>query len=123
MAEKKDTKKKMNPGVIIGIAIAAVAVICVIVALCVSGGGKKEEEKVAPIVGTWKQWGSLDYAYVFNADGTCSYVNPCTYKDNGDSIEIHFDGNTDSQTLKYRIEGKTLYIEDSFGKEVKYEKQ
>ncbi len=75
MAEKKDTKKKMNPGVIIGIAIAAVAVICVIVALCVSGGGKKPEEPVAPaapkypIAGVWKYKG-IDSKYVFNDDGT-----------------------------------------------------
>ena len=129
MAEKK-TKKikddgKLNIGMIAGIIIATVCVVCVIIAVSLNSifSGKQPDVKVAPIVGTWKYSGYSDYSYVFNADGTCSYVNPCTYKDNGDSVEILFDGNTDSQTLKYRIEGTTLYIEYSFGDEVKYEKQ
>ncbi len=131
---KKDTKKS-NVGVIIAIIIAVVAVAGVIAAIFLLSGEKNSEENEggagktsSPIVGIWK-YKDMDAKYVFNDDGTCSYdyynsSQKCTYTDNGDSVEILYDGNTSSTTSNYRIEdGKTLYIEDVFGDEVEYEKQ
>lgn len=118
--EKKD--KKMSSGVIAAICVAVVVVICIIVAVVMMG---KNKGNVSGLVGTWKYGSSSSFVYTFNADGTCAYAGRnCTYTDNGDSVEILYDGDTLSSTYGYRIEdNKTLHIEDSFGSEVIYERQ
>lgn len=126
---EKKTAKKSNTGVIIAIIIAVVAIAGVIAAIVLLGGnnGSDGGSAKSPIVGVWKYKG-MDAKYVFNDDGTCSYdyynsSQKCTYTDNGDSVELLYEGMTVSNKFGYRIDGKTLYIEDSFGDEVEYEKQ
>lgn len=122
MAEEKTEKKKMNLGVIIAICAAVAVIACVIVVVVVTGGSK---DKANGLVGSWKYGSSSSFVYTFNDDGTCSYAGRnCTYTNNGDSVEILYDGDTASQTYGYRIEdNKTLYIKDSFGSDVVYERQ
>ena len=78
------------------------------------------------IVGEWT-YVFGDYVYKFDKDGKGSYtagstVMNFTYTDNGDSVEILYDGNTVASTYKYRIDGDKLFIEDSFGEEVEYKR-
>ncbi|MBR5976585.1 MAG: hypothetical protein IK046_02125 [Clostridia bacterium] len=78
------------------------------------------------IVGEWT-YVFGDYVYKFDKDGKGSYtagstVMNFTYTDNGDSVEILYDGNTVASTYKYRVEGDKLFIEDSFGEEVEYKR-
>ena len=47
---------------------------------------------------------------------------PFTYTDDGESVSILYDGNTDANVFAYTISGKTLCIEDSFGEIVEYQK-
>ena len=73
------------------------------------------------IVGKWA-YGS--YVYTFNKDNTCSYSTmECTYTVDGDKLSILYKGNTAPFETTFRIEGKTLIIKDSFGNDVKYERQ
>ena len=79
----------------------------------------------ASLVGTWK-YGDT-YAYTFEEGGKGNYdaggnVMNFTYVDNGDSVTITYDGNTQGSDFKYHIDGDTLVIEDSFGEEVRYTK-
>ncbi len=86
--------------------------------------GKEKAEEIT-LVGSWKYDGSLDYTYIFEDDGNGAYAYgdtkmEFTYKDNGDSVEILYTGNTEPNVFKYTIEGKKLSIEDSFGEYVDY---
>lgn len=69
------------------------------------------------------------YTYHFDKDGTGTYSmgsgNPMkfTYKDNGTSVSITYEGNTSAMTLDYRIEDGKLIIVDSFGSDTVYNKK
>ena len=96
---------------------------------------EKAEESVVEenysIVGAWKYPDpDMAYVYTFNADGTGSYsldgydLNmPFTYKDDGKTVEIHYDGDTGSTKHDYSISGKTLTIKDDFDTDVVYERK
>ena len=86
--------------------------------------GKKSDKKddTPAIVGSWDHDG---YVYTFNKDKTGSYeaygnVMKFTYEDNGKSVKILYDGNTNASEYKYKIEGKKLIIKDSFDNDVEY---
>lgn len=78
----------------------------------------------SPLVGEW----SLEmFVFKFFEDGTGDYViagssMPFTYEDHGDSVFVQFDGDSNGEEHKYRIEGDTLYFEDSMGEEVEYKR-
>lgn len=78
------------------------------------------------IVGSWSyEQGGTRYTYIFNEDKTGTYevsgsIMNFTYEDTGDSILIHFYGDTASNQLEYRIEGNSLIIKTSIGKETIY---
>ena len=103
----------------------------VMTALTLTGCGKNEKKDEKPsIVGEWKveSEDNYDFRYIFNEDGTGRYVYPgselrFTYEDKGDRIVIVFDGNTVESEFEYRIEDNTLIIKDSFGQDVRYNKQ
>lgn len=103
----------------------------VMTALTLTGCGKDDKKNEKPsIVGEWKveSEDNYDFRYIFNEDGTGKYVYPgselrFTYEDKGDKLAIVFEGNTVESELEYRIEGSTLIIKDSFGKDVRYNKQ
>lgn len=104
--------------------IAALMILMMVFALCACGDSKKDEEPLT-LVGSWESNTLADYIYTFNEDGTGNYYvvgldMPFTYEDNGDSVSILFEGNTDATDLEYTIEGKTLTIIDSFGEPVLY---
>ncbi len=89
---------------------------------------KTETEKEAavtdgsPLVGEW----TLEmFVFKFNDDGTGDYIiagtsMPFTYEDHGDSVYVKFDGDDGGEEHGYRIDGDTLYFEDSTGEEVPY---
>ncbi len=78
----------------------------------------------SPLLGEWK----LEmFVFKFNEDGTGDYIiagtsMPFTYEDHGDSVFVQFDGDSNGEEHKYRIEGDTLYFEDSMGEEVEYKR-
>lgn len=78
----------------------------------------------SPLVGEW----TLEmFVFKFNEDGTGDYIiagtsMPFTYEDHGDSVFVQFDGDSNGEEHKYRIEGDTLYFEDSMGEEVEYKR-
>jgi hypothetical protein len=79
-------------------------------------------EGVSPLVGEWK----LEmFVFIFNEDGTGDYQiagtsMPFTYEDHGNSVFVAFDGDDGGEEHGYRIEGNTLYFQDSMGEEVAY---
>jgi len=109
--------------------LAIVAVlIAAIFALTGCGNSKKETEAAKdPIVGAWKyEYG--DYTYHFNEDGTGDYSYYNTkmefdYKTEGNKLSITYKGSTAPFETEYSIEGDTLNIKDSFGKDTIYKKQ
>lgn len=72
----------------------------------------------SPLVGVWHH-GS--YAYTFNADGTGDYGEgfAFTYTDNGTTVSLKYESGAENE-FGYRIDGNTLYIKDSFDREVDY---
>lgn len=90
-----------------------------------------EDKKDEGIVGSWSYnpYGSTEYIYTFNADKTGSYnaggtVMDFTYEDDGTKVSILYTGNTVAGSYEYRIEdGKKLFIKDSFGSELEYDKK
>lgn len=84
-------------------------------------------QNVDPIVGAWKsELGS--YTYHFNDDGTgdYSYSNTkmeFTYKTEGNKISILYNSSTAPFETEYSIDGDTLNVIDSFGKDTLYKKQ
>ena len=100
------------------IAIGLIAVLAISLFVLTGCG---EESK--GIVGSWKYNGSTTLMYTFNADGTGSYAGRnFKYEDTGTSVVITYDGDTESGTYNYTIEGNTLKITDSFGSIVEYKK-
>ena len=97
-----------------------------------NGGSDKtassEKEDAAsdnPLVGTWKYDGSsLNYTYVFKADGTGTYFGEdFTYTVDGNKLSILREGNTAPFETEFSIEGNKLIIKDSFGDDTIYIKQ
>ena len=76
----------------------------------------------SPLVGKW----TLEmFEFQFNEDGTGDYLiagtsMPFTYEDHGDSVYVKFDEDSNGEEHGYRIDGNTLYFEDSMGEEVAY---
>ena len=122
--EEKVVRKNNKRLFIIG--AVAVAVIGIVIALVLILAGRKES-----LLGKWiVEKGS--WYYNFTSDtrgsyGTDAYENVpdqnFTYKNNGDSFTIQYDGMVSSMDLKYRIEGDKLIITDSFGMDVVYIRQ
>lgn len=107
--------------------IIAVLVIAMF-ALTGCGNTKKEKEKaVDPIVGVWT-YENGGYTYTFNEDGTGNYAYystkmEFTYKTEGNKLEITYSGSTSPFKTEFTIEGNTLNIKDSFGKDTIYKKK
>ncbi len=94
----------------------------VTVSVLLVGCGKKG------LVGTWEYQNGAGYKYTFNEDKTCSYEAfgtkmECTYEDDGKAVKVLFKGNTIASTYEYKIDGDTLTIKDSFGKDVVYKRK
>lgn len=115
-------KKTLKITLIITMLLSAVLVL--------AGCGEKKEDKkntVNPIVGSWK-YESGDYTYTFNEDGTGDYSFSSakmefTYKTEGNKLSITYKGNTTAFETEYSINGDTLNVKDSFGKDTLYKKQ
>ena len=90
-----------------------------------AASSEKEVADVNPIVGTWKYDGSsLNYTYVFKADGTGTYFGEdFTYTVDGNKLSILREGNTAPFETEFSIEGNKLIIKDSFGDDTIYIKQ
>ena len=82
-------------------------------------------KKKDPIVGKWAH-GS--FIYTFNSNGTCNYDAAgtnmeCTYKIEKDKLTIQYKGTDAPFETKFKIEGNTLHVLDSFGTDTTYEKK
>ena len=93
------------------------------VAVLLTGCGKKKG-----LIGSWAYESGSGYVYTFNEDKTCSYEAlgtkmECTFVDDGEKVSILYKGNTAASTYEYKIEGDTLTIKDSFGKDVVYKRK
>ena len=108
--------------------IFSVVAFLIVGLLILAGCGEKKDEG---IVGSWSYnpYGSTEYIYTFNADKTGSYsaggtAMDFTYEDDGTKVSILYTGNTVASSYEYRIEeGKKLFIKDSFGSELEYDKK
>ncbi len=79
------------------------------------------------LIGCWVSAELSFCAYNFLHDGKGFYSffeakKEFTYRDNGDSVIIHFSGDLMSSTFKYTATEDVLLIEDSFGTLVKYKR-
>ena len=77
------------------------------------------------IVGVWAGEGDADFFYSFNSNKTGSFtmggeVKNFTYKDNGDTVVIVFEGNSKEHEYKYTVENNVLSIENDYGAIEKY---
>lgn len=77
------------------------------------------------LIGTWSWNGHLDCGYFFGPDGKGAYFfcggeKAFEYGDNGDSVTVYYPGELSPSRFRYRIDGDTLSIEDSFGNCVIY---
>lgn len=109
-----------------------VAMLLVIALFALTGCGENnnggEKKSSNPLVGSWKYDGSLNYVYTFNEDGTGKYdaagtIMEFTYKTEGNKISILYKGNTVSFDTEFSINGDTLNVKDSLGKDTLYKKQ
>ena len=112
--------------------IKAFAIITVLFAVMFALTGcqkfKKDAKKSSnTIVGTWKYDGG-DYTYHFNEDGTGDYSYysakmEFTYKTEENKLFITYNGSTAAFETEYSIDGDTLNVKDSFGKDTIYRRQ
>ena len=77
------------------------------------------------IVGLWAGTTDDEFYYLFNDDKTGSYtmgvdIKEFTYKIDGDTVIIVFDGNSKEHVYKYSIDGDVLSIENDYGIVEKY---
>jgi uncharacterized protein (DUF2147 family) len=107
------------------------AIITVLVATMFALTGCKKDDKKSDkantIVGSWKYEGG-DYTYTFKEDGTGDYSYygakmEFTYKTEGNKLAITYNGSTAAFETEYSIDGDTLNVKDSFGKDTLYKKQ
>ena len=71
------------------------------------------------------EWAHGSYRYVFNADGTGSYLggpDPInfSYAVSGDQVTLTYENVTTPNTFTFSVEGDVLYITDSFDRVVDY---
>ena len=102
------------------IVIVGIVLVLALAAVILTGCGTKG------IVGKWAY--SSSFVYTFNADKTGNYdalgtIKEFTYEDDGTTLSILFEGNTEPMELQYRIDGDKLIITDSFGEEIEYVKK
>ena len=81
------------------------------------------ETDPSPLFGQWRH--ESGYTYLFEADGSGSYSRNgeymyFTYQREDDTLSILYEGSTLPMKLGFSVEGDTLTIIDSFGKEVPY---
>lgn len=81
-------------------------------------------EQSDPIIGSWKYEGG-DYTYTFKEDKTGTYTYGSTtmnftYETSEGKLTLNYEGNTMPTVLEYEINGNTLNVKDSFGKDTIY---
>lgn len=110
--------------------VVAIAIMFVSVMFALTGCNKKNEskdKKVDAIVGAWEYTGG-SYTYHFNEDGTGDYSYNSskmefTYKTDGNKLSITYKGSTAPMETEYSIDGDTLNVKDSFGKDTLYKRK
>ncbi|MBR6532788.1 hypothetical protein IKT64_03445 [Candidatus Saccharibacteria bacterium] len=114
--------QKSNGKIYAIIAAAAVAVVGIIVAVVLIINANRSK-----LIGKWLyEYGTWGYNFIDDDDGEYSvgeYSQKFTYKDNGDSVTIRYEGSDVDMTLNYRIEGDKLIVTDSFGSDTVYNRQ
>jgi len=79
------------------------------------------------LMGAWSWNGHLDCGYFFGSDGKGAYFfgggeKVFEYRDDGDSVMVYYPGELSPSRFRYRIDGDTMSIEDSFGSRVIYKR-
>lgn len=81
-----------------------------------------------PLVGQWRSKRLPDYVYTFNSDGSGQYdmagkVLKMTYTTEDGKISLNYlEEGYSTVTLNYILDGDTLNIKDSYGKDTFYER-
>ncbi len=93
-----------------------------------SGSATGSGASTAAIVGEWEyEFGG--YVYEFKEDGTGTYtvgsdsVMNFTYKEDGKTLSLLYDGMSVPTEFEYTLDGDTLNIKDSFGSDAIYKKK
>lgn len=125
-----------NKNKIIGIICGAVVAIAAVTGIVVviinnnnSSSSETRDENTPAIVGKWKYYdkdfGSMDFIYTFNKDGTGNYSMagtpmPFTYTIDGNNLTITYDSGPFE--TEYEINGDILNVKDSGGNDTLYKK-
>lgn len=110
-------------------------VISILMILCVAfmlfsftACSDKEKSDAPAIVGKWEYESSSDMYYTFREDGTGSYwflgsETKFVYEDDGKALTLQYENIEQPNVFEYKIEGKKLLIQDSFGEFMTYIKK
>ena len=96
--------------------------VCLALASCGADGKEGPADPAKAIIGTWdsEDFPGQGFTYVFNEDGTGSYVGEkLFYTIDGNRISISYEG-TESFDTEFEIIGNELNIKDSLGKDTLY---
>lgn len=108
--------------------VVAIAAILVVAMLGLAGCKKdKKEAAKDPIVGAW-EYEKGGYTYTFNEDGTGSYSYystkmDFTYTTDGNKLSLKYNGSTMPFETEFSIDGDTLNVKDSLGRDTLYKKK
>ncbi len=107
--------------------LKALAIVAILLLALFALTGCDKSKNSNPIVGTWK-YEQADYKYTFNEDGTGDYSFSSTkmeftYKTEDGKLSITYNGSTAPFESEYSIDGDTLNIKDSLGRDTIYKKQ
>ena len=110
-------------------------VISILMILCVAfmlfsftACSDKEKSDAPAIVGKGEYESSSDMSYTFREDGTGSYwflgsETKFVYEDDGKALTLQYENIEQPNVFEYKIEGKKLLIQDSFGEFMTYIKK
>ena len=119
----KIEEKKKTKAWIIGI-IVTILVVVVSVIIIISTKNDNSNDNQNSIIGTWEYNNNEKTSYIFYEDGTCMYnidVLKCTYKFDGEKIEILYEGW--KSAFNGVVNDDQLIITDSLGGQIIYERK
>lgn len=107
--------------------LKVLAIVAILFSALFALTGCEKSKSSNPIVGTWK-YEQGDYTYTFKEDGTGDYSFSTTkmeftYKAEDGKLSITYNGSTAPFESDYEVNGDTLNVKDSFGKDTIYKKQ
>lgn len=107
--------------------LKALAIVAILLSALFALTGCEKSKSTNPIVGTWK-YEQGEYTYTFKEDGTGDYAFSSTkmeftYTAQDGKLSITYKGSTAPFESEYSVNGDTLNIKDSLGRDTLYKKQ